>query len=291
MLRTRICLTGILLALMVAASPLAAAPLKLSTWNIDWLTLRPPGDRALPADVGRRSPAQFARLAQYARWLGADVVALQEVDGPVAATKLFPPGRYALHFTADRTADPVGFAIRRGIRFTANPDLAGVALRAEGHTGLRSGADITLHLPGGDFRLLAVHLKAGCHAWRISGATSPACRVLGEELPPLARWIAARRREGVAFAVLGDFNRWMTPRDPFWRGLAPPGVLLRATDARSNPCWGGTRFIDQIMLGGAARRWLASDSLRVLVYKETTPAAKKALSDHCPVSVTLAPPG
>ena len=37
--------------LLALALPAAAAELKLATWNLEWLTLRPAGDPALPADV------------------------------------------------------------------------------------------------------------------------------------------------------------------------------------------------------------------------------------------------
>jgi endonuclease/exonuclease/phosphatase family metal-dependent hydrolase len=53
---------------------------------------------------------------------------------------------------------------------------------------------------------------------------------------PLADWIAARRREGVPFVVLGDFNREMDGRDAFLRSLRTAGPLVRATENRSSPC-------------------------------------------------------
>ena len=62
-----------------------AVELKLSTWNLDWLTLRAAGDAELPADVHPKQPADRAMLLRYAADLAADVVAIQEVDGPAAA--------------------------------------------------------------------------------------------------------------------------------------------------------------------------------------------------------------
>lgn len=105
-------------------------------------------------------------------------------------------------------------------------------------------------------------------------------------------WIAERRREGVAFAILGDFNRRMERNDEFLAMLNEAAPLTRATEGLSDPCWardrGGARpFIDHILLGGPARGWLVRDSFRVLVYAERDPALRDHISDHCPISVRL----
>ncbi len=274
-----------LLLLLLPILPAHAGTLKIATWNIEWLTQRAAGDPALPADVEPRSAADFRLLAHYADFLAADVVALQEVDGPEVAARLFPPAQYALHLTADHVVQRTGFAIRRGIAFTANPDLAGLDVYPpDARRHLRSGADVTLALPGGALRLLAVHLKAGC--WRAMPQRS-ACGVLAAQRAVLAGWIAARRAEGVGFVVLGDFNRRINATDDFFATLAQAAPLARATEGLADPCWGGGEFIDHILLGGPARRWLRAGSLRVMLYRETDPAWKDRLSDHCPLSVQL----
>ena len=54
--------------------------------------------------------------------------------------------------------------------------------------------------------------------------------------------VAARRAEGIPFALLGDFNRTMTnPNDELWRSLTATTPLLRATEGTSNPCWASGR--------------------------------------------------
>jgi endonuclease/exonuclease/phosphatase family metal-dependent hydrolase len=275
-----------LLALLLAP-PSMAAELKLATWNLDWLTLRPVGDPALPADVHPRRPEDLARLRAYAAILAADVVALQEVDGPAAAQAVFPPEAYVLHLTGDRVVQRVGFAVRRGLNFIANPDLAALELPG---SRLRSGADITLTWPGGRLRLLAVHLKQGCRQDRLTDPTRAACPVLRTQLAALQGWVAQRRAEGVAFVLLGDFNRWMESGDPFYAALQQTAGLTRATEGRSSPCWGGGGFIDHIIAGGAARGWMRPETLRVLVYRETAGEWRERLSDHCPVSVRFSVP-
>lgn len=277
-----------LLAALLLPLPLHAAPLKLATWNLEWLTLRRAGDPALPADVTPRIPSDFDRLRSYAQLLNADVIALQEVDGPASAARLFPPADYTLHFTSDPVIQRVGFAIRRTIPVTDNPDDTALNVYGPGaKLPLRSAADVTLDLPHGQhLRLLAVHLKSGCWDQPLGVATKP-CAALRAQLPVLTAWIAARRAEGIPFAILGDFNRVLDHNDALLAALRQAAPLARGTEGFANPCWGGDHFIDHILLGGPAIPWLAKDSLRVLVYRETDDAARTHLSDHCPISVRL----
>ena len=275
----------LLLACILAATPAAARPLKLATWNLDWLTLRPAGDPALPEDVIPKRPEDRAQLRRYAKALDADVVALEEVDGPEVAADLFPPDQYALYFTHDDVIQRVGFAVRRNIAVTQNPDLVALDVNPHARFHLRSGADITLDWPGGKLRLLGVHLKSGCHYAALSNP-GRVCDTLRRQIPPLQGWIAQRKDEGIPFALIGDFNRRMDGHDEMIALLDQSAPLLRVTEGHSTPCWGGNSFIDHILLGGAARAWLEPNSMRVMVYRETA-EAKDHLSDHCPVSIRL----
>ncbi len=288
-----ICRRILLVLALLLPLPAGAAVLKVATWNLEWLTLRPPGDPALPPDAKPRTAADFARLRAYAEVLDADVIAMEEVDGPAAAAKVLPPDRYALHFTQDHVVQRVGIAIRRGISFTANPDVRALdPYPPDAPLQLRSGADVTLHLGGDNLRILAVHLKTGCWDVPIS-ERKRACAVLREQLPVLESWIAARVREGTPFLVLGDFNRVLHAHGAFLAGLEQVAPLAVATAGYRNPCWGGrfSTFIDQILAGGAAREWMEPGSFRVLVYRETAPVWRERLSDHCPVMVDLKIPG
>ncbi len=262
-----------------------AAELKIATWNLDWLTTRAAGDHELPSDVTPRSDEDFNRLAQYAQELDADLIAIQEVDGFRAASKVFPHDRYSIHMTHDHVVQRVGIVVRRGLKYDINPDVTGL-----GEHHLRSGADITLHLGGSDLRVLAVHLKKGCREVPLTKATTHVCEELRDQVPVLADWITARRQDGVPFLVLGDFNRWMDSRDTLLADLRQAAPLVRATEGHSSPCWGGENFIDHILAGGPAAGWMHPDTLRVLTYSETDRAMKDRLSDHCPVSVRLTVP-
>lgn len=275
---------AVVLSLLTASAP-RAAELKIATWNLNWLTSRTAG---LPADVKIRQPEDFDRLHSYAAELNADVVAIQEVDNAETARRLFPPETYSIHMSRDRVRQRVGFAVRRGLPYDVNPDVTTLALDPVAH--LRSGVDITLRPPGGPLRMLAVHLKQGCQYLSFGRAPQTTCVTLMSQFDIVAQWIAARRDEHVAFLVLGDFNRGLDKNDAFSKDIQGPAPLTRATAGYSSPCWGHESFIDHIFAGGTARDWVMPNTLRVLAYRETDPAWKERLSDHCPVSVRLAVP-
>jgi endonuclease/exonuclease/phosphatase family metal-dependent hydrolase len=275
---------------LLLAGPADARELKVTTWNLEWLTARPDGDPALPADVHPKTASDVAVLRQYAASLDADVVALQEVDGPGIASALFPPDRYRLVFTDDAVIQRVGVAVRRGIGVHRNPDLTALDLYADAKFHLRSGLDLTLDLPGGALRLLAVHLKTGCHFDHLAVSRRPQCATLRDQVTVLRGWIAQRRAEGVPFVLIGDFNRVMDAEDDVLASLQATAPLTSITAGRDSPCWGGGHFIDQILAGGPARGWIEADSLRVLVYREPL-GMREHLSDHCPVSAKFHLPG
>lgn len=272
------------IALSGLALPASATELKVTTWNLEWLTPRHDGDPALPADVHPKTAADIAQLRRYADALKADVIALEEVDGPGIAAALFPPDKYNLFFTDDDVVQRVGLAVRRGISVKRNPDLTALDLYPNAHFHLRSGADITLDWPGGRLRVLAIHLKTGCQHDRLTSSRRPQCDTLRGQIPVLQGWIAQRREEGVPFVLLGDFNRWMDGRDQVLASLNAASPLVRATEGHDSPCWNGRHFIDHILAGGAARGWMEPDTLTVMTYREDI-SEKEYLSDHCPVSV------
>jgi endonuclease/exonuclease/phosphatase family metal-dependent hydrolase len=274
-----------MLSALLFAHPALSADLKVATWNLDWLTTRAVGDPGLPTDVKPRADEDFARLARYAVDLNADVIAIQEVDGFRAATKIFPPDRYSIHMTRDHVMQRVGIVVRRGLKYDMNPDLT-----ALGANHLRSGADITVHFQGSDLRVLAVHLKTGCRNLPLSKAHDRSCLALRDQVPIVAAWISDRVKDGTPFIILGDFNRWMDGRDSLLAELRQAGPLARATEGHSSPCWGAENFIDHILAGGVAAKWMQADTLKVMIYRETDKALKDRLSDHCPVSIRFAVP-
>jgi endonuclease/exonuclease/phosphatase family metal-dependent hydrolase len=281
----------LLLLACFATLPASATELRISTWNIAWATLRPTGDPDMPRDHRARTDADWALVRSYAQRLDADVIAFQEVDGPRAAARIFDESRYVFFFPDENDTQRAGFAVRRTLRATQNPDLAGLDIRPQARFSLRRGTDITIEAGGSRLRLLSVHLNAGCREGDL--AAGPECAGLSQQANVLAGWIAERTREGVPFLILGDFNRRITiGQDAFLARLTEAGPLVRATENLANPCFtdnrGGRPFISHVLAGGAARGWLQPGSLRVTVYAERD--ARERISDHCPVTVRLRMP-
>ena len=284
---------GAWLAAFLALAPGAgrAETIKVATWNLDWLTLRHAGDPALPDEVKGRAPADFAALARYARRLGADVVGLEEVDGPAPAALLFPASAYQVVMTNDDVVQRVGLAVRRGIAVERHDDLRDLDVEKRARHRLRSGLDVTLRDGDVALRVLVVHLKSGCWSADEDREGRRACADLDRQIPVLAAWIAARRAEGGPFLVIGDFNRRLQAGDRVLAAMDAAAPLVSAAEGLSSPCWGGGDFIDDVLAGGPAAGWMERDSLRVMVYRGADPAGKDRLSDHCPVSVRLSLPG
>jgi 5'-nucleotidase (lipoprotein e(P4) family) len=316
-------LDGQYAALDSAALP-ASERIALATWNMEWLMTTatydalkaactagsPPSNaRAIPCSkdrppLPRRVAADFDALAQVANRIPADVVALQEVDGPEAAATVFRDGWQLACFTSRAHPQKVGFAVRAGIPFACNPELK--ELDIDGAT--RSGADITLY-PGTTraVRLLAVHLKSGCFAGSLADAPpSTPCGALRKQVPVVERWVDARAAENARFAVLGDFNRRLeldaglaagddeARPEAVFQALSddqPKGaVLLRATAGQAHVrCSPFDRHppasIDNILVS----RSLAA--LGHLTYArlpfDGATAARHKFSDHCPAVLTI----
>jgi len=265
-----------------------AQDIKISTWNLNWLTTRSRAEAALPDDVQTRSSEDFSRLRSYARKLASDIVAFQEVDGTEAAERVFEPAKYKIVTIDENVVQRVGIAVRSTISITRNPDLAALDVEPLEKFPLRAGLDVTLGFPGGvTLRTLVVHLKTGCQTEPLRQIARPQCSLLALQIAPLAAWVAARRAEGVSFLLLGDFNRVFDEPEELGEALEAASPLTRVTAGYENPCWNGAPFIDHIFLGGAARLWLVPDSLRVQIFHEAGADWRKRLSDHCPVSVSL----
>lgn len=263
--------------------------LTLASFNMEHLAERD-GTGCRP-----RTAADYAALRAYVERVGADVIALQEVESAEAAHRVFDraewvvvvedragsgrsgecrglPGRYL-------TTQKTGFAVRRGLAFERLPDVTDIQIS---NADLRSGVDLVVRPAGGpELRLLSVHLKSGCS----SGDGQAACAVLFQQVPQLENWIDDRAREPRPFVVLGDFNRRLArPSDAVWAEWddgepANADLTLASGDRRAqcNPRY--PEFIDHIVLDRRAAQ-------RMLEFRETL-FEGPPLSDHCAVSVRL----
>lgn len=286
-------LLALIAAVLAAMLPVAtmAKDIKIATWNLGWLTLRASEINGPNADPKRaiyqRTDEDFARLHGYAAKLDADIIALQEVDTVEAAAKVFDPGEYTVILGDETDFQRAGWAVRKSVKFTRMPDLAALDLLDGQPRSLRKGVDVIFHLPGGDLRGLAVHLKSGCFSPKNQ---NDACPVIAEQMPILSQWIDARQTEGTSLLVAGDFNRRLRDEDPLWKVLDNgPSQLKLVTADKANHCWAGEYpdFIDQIILGGPVARRAKEGTFGVLVYSETSRDDKKRVSDHCPVSIEI----
>lgn len=301
------------------------ASLSLATWNLEWLMTpvtqvelsvrcqrqQPRShERALPCTPGRTPPpartqADLEALARTAQTLHTprrvDVVALQEVDGPEAARQVFRQGWKLDCFERRAHPQKVGFAIREGVPYRCNGELS--ALDVDG--GSRAGADLTIY-PGTahEIRLLNVHLKSGCFRGDLDREFSP-CRGLQRQAPVVEAWIDQRVREGVAFAILGDFNRHLDQDErraagpdenaplnllPAWSDDQPRGAVLHRVTAGQPylPCDADdrhSRYIDDILLSDSlkARYENRRATLRMTRLSYDPQDRGRQLSDHCPL--------
>jgi endonuclease/exonuclease/phosphatase family metal-dependent hydrolase len=267
---------------------------KIATWNMAWLTERMPGtggEGGVPVGVHHRTAADWKLVKKYAKRLGADIVAFEEVDGVAMAKKAYGASKYNFHTTDEPDVQKPGFAIRKGIVFARNPDFAALDVIASEPRSLRRGADITVQIAGQKIRMLAVHLKSGCPAQSLNSGGDN-CPLLKQQLPILAQWVQQRVDEKIPFIILGDFNRVFEDQEEFWKAMNLDGNanLVRSTAGQPpSPCWGGIhpKFIDHIVFGGSTLEWIQTNTFKVLVYDETAKKFQDRISDHCPQSISL----
>lgn len=198
-----------LLAASLSAQATTAAPLKIGTWNLEFLGA--PGDfrNKLPL----RDDADFQKIGEKVRALGVSVLAVQEICGEAPLQKVAagagPSWRVLLGTTGAWDNSPVsqniGFlydSARLDLLFAE--ELLSLPREAEG-TPIFHRIPVTAgfrdRITGFDFRLVTVHLKAGQKA--------PDLKKRELEATLLKGWLdtlLANAREDQDIAVLGDFN-------------------------------------------------------------------------------------
>ena len=239
-----------------------AGELRIAAWNLEHLN-----DTDMEGCVPRVQ-ADYDAIRRRVMELDADIVAFQEVENEAAARRVFPAPGWHVEMSARPAMGPgaacrnrpesrlghlaTGFAVRRGIAYRRGADLAGLA---NGNPFQRWGTDIAVTEGGRELRLLSGHLKSGC--WGAEqdrdGGRDETCAVLRDQVSRLKAWADARRAGGVAFVILGDFNRRLAvPGGWAWRMLSPPSAplhlptvgLMAVCDPRFK------EFIDHLVVGG-----------------------------------------
>lgn len=284
------------IALVGLATSTEARTIKLASWNLE---------RQADTDsegCKLRKPADVQLLKQYAESLAADVVALQEVENEQVLARVFDPELWSIEisrrpdqapaakcressgrkFTTQRT----GFAIRKGLRYTRNPDVA--ALDVAGDNNLRHGVDITVDF-GVPLRLLSVALKSGCPSGPAASG-SKECELLFRQQKVLAAWVGERARDEIPFVILGSFNRPLQEEEEFWTGLddatdpARDLVLPVKRNAVSTCHKDLPQYVDYIVFNSASFEFVQSDSFDLLKFRGDE---KEFPSDRCPIFIAL----
>jgi hypothetical protein len=297
-MRTTACVATALAFTTLTGATAEAATIKLGAWNMN--NLHHILGEPLRSNAPARTEADYEILRKYRDRLGADVIALQEVNGPKAAAFVFPPDQYDLFFSARYRSDRIytGFAVRRGVFDAVTkrdvPSL-GVLHGADGRP-VRWGTKILLEKDGQLLRLLSVHLKSGCHGGSLENPTIPDCVTLAAQLAPLEAWIDEAAQELLPFVILGDWNRRIDrfgQDDHLWREIDdsdPPGLDLRRLpfdrEAECNPAF--PQPIDFLVFDDRAWHMVDEASFQEITYDpEDEDLERGTPSDHCAIAVSL----
>ncbi len=276
--------------LVFCSSSFAQSSINLTSWNIEWLSLKD-GKVA-------RVEKDFEKLSHYADKTRSDVLAFQEVASTAAIQKVL--GDHYNVYLSDRadtsnrhlqftdTNQYTGFAVRKGITVTDKPDFS----ITQGNSKLRFASYIVV-MPrqGYETHLLSVHLKAGC-----SGAyrNNRNCEIVKQQGQALSKWIKEREANKQYYVVLGDFNHNLGYRgDWLWEILSDnTSAELKTQNTKAeckvrsnrspNKAHQFRSLIDHIIVGGGLR---ASSGAQTTF--ETRDVLNYQLSDHCPVSTTI----
>lgn len=293
-------LTSILFATLIA-SFISADPLHIATWNVEHL------NEENDAGCIPRSEDDYEYIAGRITGLGADVVAIQEVESATAAYRVFPESEWQI-VMSDRpnnrgndggsicwgTEDKrlrhqaTGIAIRRGVDFEIHPSYAHLA---GDNPNQRWGTDVTVRTDQLSFRVLSVHLASGCWGAEqdVDADRSNICTTLRGQVARMAEWIAERNADDEAFVILGDFNRRLAIADD-WAATqllgAGQDTTLVTADVREGTTeddWCDARYpdlIDHILVSNGLLEHLKRDSLIEHPRIREHP-------DHCIISVVI----
>ena len=275
--------------------PHPSGRLRLATWNLENLHAQDGQSTYTGADPSvTRIATDYDRIRCYVRLFDPDILAVQEVDGEEALSRVVDTEVYDVHVD-DRPKGSLngqqntGFAVKRGLTVQRQPDFEALDLRGDGR--LRYGTRIDVTHNGQTIQLMSVHLKSGCFD---NATTSSDCATLLAQVPVLEGWIDAAAQEPMPFIVLGDFNRRLNrPHDQVWAeqddGKPANADLTTVTQDMPISCRDNKfpEFIDHIVIDQRMVPGVDRTSFRHVTYRQADKAVWEKLSDHCPVVVEL----
>ena len=290
-----------LLAAIVWVTPSFAEPLHIAAWNVEHLN-EDNNSGCIP-----RTDDDYAYIAGRISDLDADVVAIQEVESTLAAHRVFPADQWHV-VMSDRPNNrgndggavcwgtqnkhlrhqATGFAIKRGVDYTAQPAYAHLA---GDNPNQRWGTDVAVRTGGISIRMLSVHLASGC--WGAEqdhdSDRSDICTTLQGQVQRLAEWVEARNAANESFIVLGDFNRRLAI-DGDWAAEKLLGadknttlVTAEVRNGKTQSEWCDARYPDLI------DHIIISNDLRERIDLETViehPRIRES-PDHCIISAMV----
>lgn len=260
---------GFLVACAVASlvpfQTLAEEIYRVGTWNIT--NLHHESGVALRDDAVPRADIDYQRLAEFAKGLSLDIIAVQEAGSPAALARIFPQTDYHIVMSADYKSgaeylppnqrDIYSAFVLRKARFSEAPKIETFTalgiVNVEIADGkpvdrpVRSGLVLSLPLAGKTIEIMNVHLKSSCNSASLDPVFDTNqdgdlnrqrfdCRTLAAQAMILENWIEQRQTLGIPVMILGDFNRRFarfegTDRvDHFWAFIedgGPNGLSLR----------------------------------------------------------------
>lgn len=281
---------ALLLTLLTVPQSLANS-LKVSTWNLEWLTTQPVSS----ISESRRNSQDFTLLANKFQQINPDVLAFQEVDSKAAIQKVVGP--FYRVYLSDRSLfrykgqqfsninQYTGFAISNQFTVTDPRDI-----ELTKNSKLRFASYVILNQIGEpDVHLLSVHLKQGCIGKK---SKKSACAQVLQQGKVLNQWMAKRLKNNDAFIVMGDFNHNLSfHSDWLWRtlnkGIEKQIELITKTtptlcqvESKRDPTalYRYPQLIDHIIISKPS---LGKEAKQILFTREES--LYHNLSDHCPV--------
>lgn len=286
-----------LLALLLALAPSgllraeegpAAGRLRIGTWNIENLGRREPA----------RTDADIAAIASFIRSTGVDVLALEEINGPVPLKRLKAALGAGYEFVLGTTGTFRGGQISVGFLYkTERVELLEAQELLELPSKTEDGAWIFHRKPvvasfrfretGFDFRAAVVHLKAGRLKEGEQWEQNVTKRVA--EVKHLADYLSTllqREGEDQDLVILGDFNS--DPTYPAYQALGERFTLLRPKSKHRTIVYFDEQ-IDHLAISKGLAEEVVPDSLRIWseLYDADPAAWKARYSDHIPVTLDL----
>jgi hypothetical protein len=139
--------------------------LRLATWNLENLHAQDGQSTSLePKPSVKRMATDYERIRCYVRLFDPDILAVQEVDGEAALSRVVDTEVYDVHVD-DRPKGSLngqqntGFAVKRGLTVVRQPDFEALDIGGDGR--LRYGARIDLAHNGQTLQLKSVKQTTG----------------------------------------------------------------------------------------------------------------------------------